>query len=127
MVNSFKILLIAVIFLVVGCRNYHYEKLIVKQAVGNDTVIIKETRGEALSGGTLIFKKTKDSVHKIYMTNYFYNEALILGLNAKKDSLWIKFTAKEGGLIPNDTVMIWRADTLSVPWNTYIESVRLNR
>ncbi|KOS07428.1 hypothetical protein AM493_16295 [Flavobacterium akiainvivens] len=105
-----------------GCRDNHHERTIAKQPVGNDTVIIKQTGGDYLAGGTLVFRQTKDSLHKVYMDSYAYDEAHILGLNSKQDSLKIKFVVSQNSPLPQDTLKIGRVDTLSIPWTTYIES-----
>jgi len=117
MARCFKILLLIAI-VVAGCRNYHYKRLILKERVGNDTLIIKEVGGEVLTGGILAFKKTKDSLHKISIINDVYTEAKVVGFNSHADSLLIEFN-----FIQNDKLM--RTDTLGLPWHTYIESQKL--
>lgn len=106
----------------VGCRDYHYERLMARERIGTDTIIIKETGGEALAGGMLVYRQTKDSLHKVYMDSFVYDEVQVMGLNSKKDSLKIKCIVNQIGPLPNDTLRIWRTDTLTVAWNTSIES-----
>jgi hypothetical protein len=127
MSSKYKTVALLAAIALAACSNYHNERVVAKQRVGNDTVIIKETSGEALSGGMLVFRKTPDSLHKLYMNSFVYPEVHILGLNAGKDTLLIKAVATGAGPLPKDTVRhIYRIDTLRVPWVAPIASWRLD-